>query len=184
MIATWSVHDQSRDTCVISHMISAWYPRDQCRLATWWFPSICSECLLRVFFAVEVQRSQSGWTLSPALFAFAFASESSVDCDDFRSLSFISGPDEDYELGPQASMWSWPGAHVAHSVFHVTISTHVALRDDKLFCHFYRPADSFSPPYFIIRWYFIILVLCRLLHFIPLHSWDLWFKTLSSPHQY
>ena len=41
--ATWSVHDQSRDHCLISHVISAcsvtWsvhdQPRDQCMIAKW-----------------------------------------------------------------------------------------------------------------------------------------------------
>ena len=30
MIATWSVHAQSHEQCMISHVISAWQPRDHC----------------------------------------------------------------------------------------------------------------------------------------------------------
>ena len=35
MIATWSVHDQSRDQCMISHVIIAWQARDHCMIAKW-----------------------------------------------------------------------------------------------------------------------------------------------------
>ena len=30
--ATWSVHGQTREQCMISHVISAWYPCDQCMI--------------------------------------------------------------------------------------------------------------------------------------------------------